>query len=256
MLDNKNYDRNDFIKMFNAISNHKHRYEVFRDFVTISAISLHNAVQTNSKLEEEYLQTIARYDKNEISKFPELLAILVKLLQAEPRDILGRLYMELELGNDNTGQFFTPSEVSLMMARMSYDDKQAKKSFITLSEPASGAGGMVLAFAKIMMDHGHNPACKLWVECVDTDRLVALMCYLQLSLWNIPAKIIVGDSLSLETRETFYTPAHYLYGWEERLRSKRTAMYGSPEIPETDKTESETQEIKQTPAKIQLDLTF
>ena len=48
--------------------------------------------------------------------FGRLLGILVALLGAEPKDILGQLYMSLELGNTNTGQFFTPPEVSELMA--------------------------------------------------------------------------------------------------------------------------------------------
>ena len=47
MPDGKSYDRNDFIKTFNNIARHRHRYEVFWDFVTMSAISLHNAVNMN-----------------------------------------------------------------------------------------------------------------------------------------------------------------------------------------------------------------
>ena len=53
MPDGKPYDRNDFIKTFNNIARHRHRYEVFRDFVTMSAISLHNAVNKNDEMEEE-----------------------------------------------------------------------------------------------------------------------------------------------------------------------------------------------------------
>ena len=45
-----------------------------------------------------------------------------------------------------------------------------------------------------------------------------MMCYIQLSLWNIPAEVIVGNSLTLEFREVFYTPSYYLFGWEMKLR--------------------------------------
>lgn len=169
MPDGKPYNRNGFIKIFNGRARHRHRYEIFRDFVTPSAISLHNAIRKDEELEQEYLQIVGQYEKEEVSGFCELLAILVELLQPEPRDVLGGLYTELELGNDNNGQFFTPPEVSLMMAQMTYGDQLEKldQPFITLSEPACGAGGMVLAFAKVMMGHGHNPANKLWVQCID-----------------------------------------------------------------------------------------
>ena len=79
----------------------------------------------------------------------------------------------------------------------------------------------MLAFAEVMMDHKHNPAQRLWVQCVDVDRLAVMMCYLQLSLWHIPAEVIVGNPLTLEVQEVFHTPAHHLYGWEHRLNLER-----------------------------------
>lgn len=47
------------------------------------------------------------------------------------------------------------------------------------------------------------------------------MCYLQLSLWHIPAEIIIGNTLSMEIREVYYTPAHYLGNWDARLKLQK-----------------------------------
>lgn len=220
----KPYDKQTFISLFNSIARHYHRYTVFTDFVTMSAISLHNAINKLETLENEYLQIVSKYKKDEVDLFCELLANFVQLLDVEPRDVLGSLYMELELGNTNNGQFFTPHELSLLLAKLSYGDmlENFTKPFVTLSEPACGAGGMVLAFANEMLKKGHNPAEKLWVQAIDIDRVAAWMCYLQLSLWNIPAQVIVGNTLSMKFREIYYTPAHYLYGWEGRLQLRES----------------------------------
>jgi type I restriction-modification system DNA methylase subunit len=220
MTKTKQFDKASFIKTFNSIARHKHRYQVFSDFVTMSAIALHNGVCKFKTLESEYMEIVGKYSKDEACKITELFANLVILLNPEPRDILGGLYMELDLGNNNNGQFFTSPEISLMLAEITYGDELEKleKPFITLSEPACGAGGMVLAFTKIMRDHNHNPAEKLWVQCTDIDRTAGLMCYLQLSLWNIPAEVIIGNTLSMEVREIYYTPAHYLGNWDAKLR--------------------------------------
>lgn len=210
----------DFVRSFNKIAAHRHRYEVFRDFVTMAAISMHNAIRKDSALEAEYLQIVKRYEIHQVSEICGLFAKLVLLLESEPQDVLGPLYMELELGNTQAGQFFTPHEISELMARITYGDElqNLTNPFITLSEPACGAGGMVLAFVKVMLSHGHDPSKRLWVQCQDIDRTAALMCYLQLSLWNVPAVVIVGNTLAMEVREAFYTPAHYLGFWEVRLR--------------------------------------
>ncbi len=93
-----------------------------------------------------------------------------------------------------------------------------------MSEPACGAGGMVLAFVKESINQKLDPARTFWVQCIDVDRTVALMCYIQLSLWNIPAQIIVGNTLSLEFREQFYTPAYYLFNWNYKLRKRNKEL--------------------------------
>jgi type I restriction-modification system DNA methylase subunit len=238
----KNRDnKQNFIKKFNDIARYKHRYDVFRDFVTVSAISLHNAVNRVESLEDEYMKIIKPYAKDEVNAFSELFADLLMMLESSPRDVLGELYMDLELGNKNAGQFFTLSHISELMAQLVYGDelKEINKPFITLSEPTCGAGGMVLAFVKVMLSHGHNPAHKLWVQCVDIDRLAALMCYVQLSLWNVPAQVVVGNSLTLETREVFYTPAHYMGAWDMRLN-----LMKSEELIAEHQAQNETNEPK------------
>jgi len=189
----------------------------------MSAIALHNAVCMSEVLEKEYLEIVARYKKEEVNSFCELLANFIELIEVEPADVLGRLYMELELGNLNNGQFFTPHEISLLMAKLTYGDMLEKmdKPFITLSEPACGAGGMVLAFVNEMLKKGLNPAEKVCCQCIDIDRLAGLMCYLQLSLWHIPAEVVIGNTLTLEVREVYYTPAYYLGDWKTRLRIRQ-----------------------------------
>lgn len=219
----RQFNTESFTKTFNGIALHKHRYEVFSDFVKLSAIALHNAVAMAEHLEKEYLEIIGKYSKAEAEQFCLLLANLVELLEPEPIDILGQLYMELDLSSNHTAQFFSPSPIAQLLAKLTHGNSLsllAEKDFITLSEPACGAGGMVLAFAKEMLEHGYNPAEKLWVQCVDIDRVASMMSYIQLSLWNIPAQVIVGNSLTLETREVFYTPAHYLFGWSRKLKVK------------------------------------
>jgi hypothetical protein len=210
----------EFIKTFNGIARHQHRYTTFQDFVTIAAITLHNSIHKNEKLETEYLQIVSRYSREDVNEMCKLLALLIDLLDPEPRDVLGPLYMELELGNTNAGQFFTPPEVSKALAMIVYGEQleTLEKPFITLCEPACGAGGMVLAFVDVLISHKHNPAERLWVQCQDIDRTAALMCYIQLTLWNVPGVVIVGNTITCEVREVFYTPAHCLGLWGYKLR--------------------------------------
>ena len=91
---------------------------------------------------------------------------------------------------------------------------------MTLNEPACGAGAMVIAFADAMLDAKLNPQTQLHATCQDVDPRGVHMCYLQLSLMHIPATVILGNSLSVECREVWHTPAHILGGWDWRLRAR------------------------------------
>jgi hypothetical protein len=230
-----------FIQEFNRVATHRHRYEVFKDFVLMSAITMHNSIVRDQRLEAEYLQIVGRYSKQEVETLCQLFARLILLLDPEPCDVLGTLYMSLDLGNTHVGQFFTPPEVSELMARINHGEELREiPEFVTLSEPACGAGGMVLAFVKVMLDYGHNPASKLWVHCQDIDRIAAMMCYLQLALWNIPAMVVVGNTLAMESREVLYTPQHHLGLWRHRLK-RRNQREADKETVTPDNKNQQTQ---------------
>lgn len=215
-----------FLRSFKQLAPYRHRYEVWRDFVTMAACALHNGLDKDETREAEYLEIVDRYKAEDQLVFGQLLDKLVVILEAAPRDVLGPLYMELEIANKDAGQFFTPPELSEMMAQLTFSSELSKlddQQFITMQEPACGAGGMVLALVKVMIDAGHNPADKLWVQCIDVDRLAALMCYIQLALWHVPAQVVVGNTLTLETSEVWYTPAHHLGFWDARITRREDA---------------------------------
>ena len=239
-----------FKQTFRQLAPYKHRYEVFKDFVTMAACSLHNGVYKDDAREEEYLRIIGQYKPDDQQVFPKLMAQLVAALDEEPRDILGPLYMELEIANKDAGQFFTPPELSELMAQMTFAQelgKLATQAFITAGEPAAGAGGMILALVKVMITAGHNPAEKLWVQAIDVDRMAALMCYIQLSLWNVPAEVIVGNTLSWEIREVWYTPAHHLGLWKYRLRRKEGSTEVAPAPKEQEPEPAVTAPVSEEP---------
>jgi hypothetical protein len=236
-------NKKEFLNGFDRLSRKYDRHKVFADFITASAISLQNSMryfmpkQKYLALENEYLSIVQRYTKEEVEMICRLFGLLVQMMEEEalPQDVLGPLYMEMELGNGYMGQFFTPPEISEMMAQISYGDSLEimEKPFITLQEPACGAGSMILAFAKVMLSKGMSPTEKLWVQAIDVHRTTALMCYLQMALWHVPGQVIVGNSLSMEVREVFYTPAHFMGGWEQRLAADTRANNGCIQEPET-----------------------
>lgn len=219
-----NTHKSEFIKIFNRISHSHNRYTVFKDFVYMAAISLHNAIVRDQELEDEYLAIVAKYSKEDVHLFPKLLAELTLGLELNIGDFLGEIFMLLDFGEARLGQFFTPYHLSKLLADLCVGDKVSalsNKPFITLSEPTCGAGGMIIAVAQSMLEAGFNPSEHLWVEARDLDDLASRMCFLQLSLLGIPAKIITGNTLLMEENSVMYTPTHYLNNWPHKLNKAR-----------------------------------
>lgn len=109
-----------------------------------------------------------------------------------------------------------------------------RRGFVRAMEPACGAGAMVIALADVMRAEGINYQQHLHVTAVDIDARVAHMAYIQFSLLHIPAVVIVGNSLSLQMRDHWYTPAHIMGGWSARLARHETE--GRRTMPPLDDT--------------------
>lgn len=88
--------------------------EVFSDFCELGALSISNAVDRLQfkKREERYLQIVGKYEREEVDRFPQMLAVLVDWLECGFADCLGELFMSLEIGDSFKGQFFTLCEPS------------------------------------------------------------------------------------------------------------------------------------------------
>lgn len=125
-------------------------------------------------------------------------------------DFLGDVAAELEIFDAKLGQLITPYPVSRLIAEMTLEDAGAiiaARGFITLQEPASGAGGMIIAAADVLEQKGFNPNSTLYVEALDVASLCFKMTYLQLSLRGVPATVRHANTLSLEIFESGHTPA-------------------------------------------------
>ncbi|MCS6271847.1 SAM-dependent DNA methyltransferase [Shewanella baltica] len=206
-----------FIKLFKETARYHHRYEVFRDVITCQAYAIHNAVDFNQKVEDDYLRIAKRYVKEDLNRMAKLMAYVVMGLEEKPCDFLGSLFMELELGSSQIGQFFTPYELSLLMAQLNVSDIE-DKPVITLHEPAVGSGGMVIAYAQALREKGVNYQQRLWVQAIDLDPVAAMMAYIQFTLLHIPAEICIGNTLTMDISRVFRTPAYYFGAWEQKLK--------------------------------------
>jgi hypothetical protein len=214
------------VKLIAECSYQFSQYDVFRDFVEMAAIAISNPIdriQAPAR-EQRYLQIIGKYRPQEQKLFPKMLGELIAAMECGPSDVLGATFGELELGNANVGQFFTPFELCRLMARVTVGDGEElrahirKRGFVTAQEPACGAGAQILALAEAMQQVKINYQQHLHVTAVDIDARAVHMTYLQLSLAHVPAVVTIGNTLTLEMREHWYTPAHILGFWDAKLR--------------------------------------
>lgn len=201
--------------------------DVFTDFVTMGAIAYSNCVDRKMFAEREasYLKLIAKYRKEHQPIFRELLWELIEAQSVEPGDILGQLYMGLGAANEAAGQYFSPSSVSDMVARLTVDEDMlrstiAKKGFVSLSDPAGGAGAMIISYALHMQNLDINYQLCLHATLVDVDLRAVQMSYLQLSILHIPALVTHGNTLTMEQWSHWYTPAHILNGFNRKLNQR------------------------------------
>lgn len=211
-------------KLLRTIGYRHGLWQVFRDFVAMAAIALSNATDKRhfAEREAEYLKIVARYSKDEANELARGFAHVVLGLEAGLCDFLGSLFMSLELGDSWKGQFFTPYEVSRMMALMTMGEKSQleieRKGFVTVSDPCIGGGAMVIAAAHAMQDAGINYQQHMHAVALDIDIVSVHMSYIQLSLLHIPAVVYHGNSLSVEVWSEWRTPAHVLGFWDAKLR--------------------------------------
>ncbi|MFX4084299.1 N-6 DNA methylase [Sphingobium yanoikuyae] len=217
-------------------------HRLFSDCMEASAISISNSMDVRNRepREKRYLDIVGQYERDIVELFPQVFAGIVMALEAEPRDALGTVYNSLELPSADKGQFFTPWPICQMMAEATLGDPKliqdmiARKGFVRAMEPACGAGATFIALAQTMRAQGINYQRHLHVTAVDIDARVAHMAYIQFSLLHIPAVVIVGNSLSLEMRDHWYTPAHIMGGWSAKLArcdSEPTASSAPNENP-------------------------
>lgn len=223
----------DYLKQFNNIltnlDHSRNTVTKFSDFLTLATYSIAQPFYNSQELEEKYKSVAKNYSLDQLQQFAQLIAIVTLALEEKYQDFLGQVFMHNDMGSNYKGQFFTPYHVSKVMAEIQLIDADnfKDKNLITVSEPCSGAGGMIIAFADSLKEKGINYQQKIYVEAIDIDDLCYKMTYIQLSLLGIPAKVIKGNTLSLNFQEALYTPLFFI----NNIQSKLDTLKSTLEIP-------------------------
>ncbi|KQY83742.1 hypothetical protein ASD24_29485 [Paenibacillus sp. Root52] len=215
-----------FIDQFKILTHRHQTWQVWSDFIEIAACTISNTIEHEHKdrREANYFKIIHKYSPAEQEVFPKLFAEIVQALEEQPeQDFLGDLFMRLELSNHWRGQFFTPYHVCQLMSQMQIGDLSqsiSEKGYITVNDPACGAGATLIAFANEARSRNLNYQQSILFTAQDIDQTAALMCYIQLSLLGCGGYVIIDDSLRnpptesrLHDPNVWYTPFYFISNW-------------------------------------------
>lgn len=192
----------EFIQIFKQLCYARSTWQVWADLMNMIACFISCAVDRTpehfERREKEYEECLKRMGSEELPA--QLFDIIVTALEKDPeQDFLGKLYMALELGNHWKGQFFTPYSICKLMSEMTCGemDKQIEEQgYVSISDPACGAGATLIAAANSMKGGKYNFQNHVLFVGQDIDRVAGLMCYIQLSLLGCAGYVCIGDSLT------------------------------------------------------------
>lgn len=216
--------RRQFVSVFRDTARNLRRWEVFSDFITLAVSELDMARIRTPENVERSREICAKYSESDISNMHALFGLMICALEAKFHDFLGAIFMELELGDDRNGQYFTPYNVQSLLARLlmpDFDETIRREGFVTVSDPASGAAGMIVAYAEVLLEAGYNPSEQMFGSCIDIDPIAADMAFIQLSLLGIAAEVVTGNALTMQLNRVRYTPVYYINNFEKRLEEQR-----------------------------------
>lgn len=263
-----------FISNFNRICNRHHSWQVWQDFVNMSACAIANAVDRRPDVwkmrEDSYMATVKKYSKEELDLIAELLSITTMALEEKPsQDFLGKIYMNFNLENKWHGQFFTPWHIAELMAKILIADdlkeKIASQEYVSVNDSCCGAGCMLMAFAMVCKeDLDINYQQSILFAAQDIDSVVAKMCYIQISLLGCPGYVVIGNSLSepvcgsdiepsyKRPEDIWYTPLYFTDVWTLRRIKYRNGDSQKEEpktiqIPKVEKTRKTTPAVHKQP---------
>lgn len=224
------------VRLMESIQGRYNKWDLWQDFIIMSAVSIANTVGSpyRDQREKLYLDRAQKYTRAEMEVFSQMLKEVIEEMELDPeQDILGELFMSLGLGNEWKGQFFTPYHVCKAMAAMtlggSTEAALADKGWFSVSDPACGAGALLIAFANECRRQKINYQTSVLFVAQDIDFLAGCMCYIQMSLMGCPGYVVIDDSIAKpalsydehglipqNSPNVWYTPMYFRDVWHWR----------------------------------------
>ena len=157
------------------------------------------------------------------------------------------------------------------MAMMTIDSETTAKAikergFITINEPCCGAGSLIIGAINAMREIKLNPSKQMIVVANDIDERCCLMCYIQLSLYGVPAVITQQNTLSMQTYGApWFTPVFIFDGWtwrfnrafsQEYTKTKEATVVLTTEDSPNESSDVSSEDVKVEPLTVNDDESF
>ena len=219
-------------KFRQLLSDKRRPFDVWRDFIIMSACAMSNSVDRAhyNEREKRYLEAINKYEKSHQHLFPELYADVVMALDENPeQDFLGKMFMDLNLNSEELKQIFTPYHVCQLMADVTMNnlvEQIEEQGYVSINDCCCGAGATLIAAINAarhtLEDAGLNFQNHILVVGQDIEEVVALMCYIQISLLGVAGYVKVGNALTEPMTDNdsmenyWFTPMYFSDVWHTR----------------------------------------
>jgi type I restriction-modification system DNA methylase subunit len=175
------------VKELEKVSYGQSRFQIFEDFLD----AMISALCGN---EEKYMSIVERHKDGEkgsrgIDHFCKAFGQLIIAMGQRNNELLGEIYMEWNISNKHTGQFFTPSSIADLMASIVGNNGNR------VNDPSCGSGVMLVACLK-------QKTSEQLAEAVfvgqDLDATCVKMCALNMCFFNVNSFVYHCNTLSME----------------------------------------------------------
>lgn len=234
----------EFLKQLPKVSQSYDPRTIFADACRMFAIALQSALSMRKEekdaLEADYKTYAEKYGKDGTERISHLFALVIEALEKRRSDFLGHVYEELNATKKGWGQFFTPDSVSRMMARctMPGEGEIEPGRIITLSDPACGAGALLIEAAEAFITNGGRQG-DLLLYANDIDTTATDIAYIQFSLLGYPAIVSRMDSLSMKVYNgPWHTIGYFAHAMPMRLMGRKGSAKQAARPEEAEATSS------------------
>lgn len=225
-----------FVEKINDAAKNSSTATVFNEFLTAATAALNRDEKTfktveNQELHSDLLGTLAAAADWSISHKvlrDKKLGIDYRFkwlndeMKPKYRDVLGEIFRELKLYEQDAGQVFTLQHTADISGELAFDEtlirnEIARQGFVTIMENCCGSGALVLGSLNALLEMNINPCHFAFVRAADIDERCIKMTFIQLSLYCIPAVIERRNAVTDEVfGEPLKTP---MLIWHQRKNS-------------------------------------